>query len=175
MRKPVDLSKLSKHDRAVQLKASLDFIAAGHGKPLSTVTIPPKREIRRPVDGVRVGPTEHQEQCKVISWWRGEHAAYGLPEFSLFAVPNGGARDAITGSKLKAEGVRRGALDLILAKPVFGYAGLFIEMKVGDNKPTDDQEKFITYLTSAGYDASTHWTADSAIAAIKEYLSRPST
>lgn len=106
----------------------------------------------------------------MISWWRLQHELYGLPVFALFAVPNGGARDAITGSRLKAEGVRRGALDLILAKPTTKYHGLFIEMKVGDNRPTIDQSAFIDYLDSAGYKTSVHWDAVSAINEIKEYL-----
>ena len=50
------------------------------------------------------------------------------------------------------------------------FHGLFLEMKVGNNKPTDEQTAFVEYLQSAGYVASVHWSADSAIAAIKEYL-----
>src|SRR5690606_27339000 len=98
------------------------------------------------------------------------HQQYGVPSFALFAVPNGGARDVITGSKLKAEGVRRGALDLVLAKPTARFSGLFLEMKVGSNKPTPEQDQFITYLTGAGYRASVHWSADSAIKEIQWYL-----
>lgn len=133
--------------------------------------LPPKRErIKRPVDGKPVTATEHQEQCAVISWWWRVHQRYGLPPFALFAVPNGGARDEITGARLKAEGVRRGALDLILAKPVAAYHGLFIEMKVGDNKPSEYQAAFITYLESVGYKATVHWNAPSAIHEIEDYL-----
>lgn len=50
------------------------------------------------------------------------------------------------------------------------YAGLFIEMKVGDNKPSSNQELFGAYLNQVGYKASVHWSATSAIAAIEEYL-----
>lgn len=148
-----------------QAKFDADF-------PESNLTPLPKKRgvIRRPVDGKPVYRSEHQEQADVIRWWNVAHKQYALPYFALFAVPNGGARDVITGSRLKAEGVRRGALDLILAKPKGGYSGLFIEMKVGNNKPTDEQEQFIDYLANAGYVASVHWTAGSAIAAIEEYL-----
>jgi hypothetical protein len=133
--------------------------------------LPPKRErVVRPVDKRPVGPSEHQEQARVITWWGLQHEIYGLPAFALFAVPNGGARDVITGSMLKAEGVRRGALDLILAKPSAGYHGLFIEMKVGDNKPSPEQLAFIEYLKSVGYKTAVHWASDSAINEIKDYL-----
>lgn len=117
-----------------------------------------------------VGPSEHQEQCAVIDWWWHAHQRYKLPPFALFAVPNGGARDAITGSLLKAEGVRPGALDLILAKPTLKYAGLFLEMKVGSNKPSYEQEAFIAYLRGVGYRASVHWNAGTAIKEIETYL-----
>ncbi len=134
-------------------------------------TLPPKRHrVRRPLDGKPVHGTEHQEQSAVISWWWRAHTGYGLPVFSLFAVPNGGARDVITGANLKAEGVRKGALDLILAKPRGDYHGLFIEMKVGDNQPSDEQKEFIRYLDSVGYKTAVHWNAGTAIEEIKGYL-----
>lgn len=135
-----------------------------YGVPLEN-EIKPKRE-RKP----RIGPSEHQEQAAVIEWWWHASARYGLPVFALFAVPNGGARDPIVGAKLKAEGVRKGALDLILARPTEKYHGLFLEMKVGSNKPTENQEAFIAYLRSAGYWASVHWNADTAIKEIEAYL-----
>lgn len=151
-----------------------DWYAAAADKPRIEskllAALPPKREIRRPVDKRPVGPSEHQVQAAVITWWHLQHGLYGLPVFALFAVPNGGARDAITGSLLKAEGVRTGALDLILAKPTAQYHGLFIEMKVGNNRPTIDQSATMDYLDNAGYKTSVHWTAESAITEIKEYL-----
>src|SRR5688572_6150019 len=92
------------------MKVLGDFTAAAYGRAPSTIVVPPKRDrIRRPSDGKPVGPTEHQEQCAVIQWWGHAHHSYQLPVFALFAIPNGGARDVITGARLKAEGVRRGA------------------------------------------------------------------
>lgn len=161
-----------------QILASNKFRAAAIDDPAKRAEyerhfckeLPPKRIVRRPVDGKPVTASEHQEQSALISWWRLAHQKYGLPEIALFAVPNGGRRDMITGALLKAEGVRAGALDLILAKPTVKYAGLFIEMKVGDNKPSENQKAFITYLEGAGYKACVHWDASSAIKEIEEYL-----
>ncbi len=162
----------SRADQLRQHDAWNSFYAAAADKPAPAPSAPPRRErIKRPVDGRPVLASEHQEQAALISWWSNVHRSYALPHFSLFAVPNGGARDAITGARLKDEGVRRGALDLILAKTTKRYAGLFLEMKVGDNKPTDEQEAFIEYLIGAGYCASVHWNAASAIEEIKRYLS----
>lgn len=129
--------------------------------------------IRRTVDDKPVVPTEHQEQVKVIQWWALACHGYKIPEYALFAVPNGGARDIITAARLKAEGARRGALDLILAYPTAASHGLFIEMKRQDGSPSDvkpDQRAYLEYLQSVGYAASVHWSGDSAIEAIKAYL-----
>jgi len=162
-------------ERAEEVNRGFDAWGKMFGKPeiaakLMT-TLPPKRDrVRRPVDGKPIGPTEHQEQSAVIAWWWRVHHGYGLPSFALFACPNGGARDVITGAKLKAEGVRRGTPDLFLDAPRNGYHGLRIEMKVGSNRPSEEQAAFIEYLNKAGYKAVTHWSADAAIEEIKGYL-----
>lgn len=135
--------------------------------------IPPKRhKIRRPVDGKPPHASEHQEQVAVIQWWGHACGKYNLPEFALFAIPNGGARDMITGARLKAEGVRGGVLDLALPVPRGIYHGAFIEMKVGYNKPSDKQDAFIEFLRASGYHASVHWSSTSAIAEIEGYLNQ---
>lgn len=171
--------RLSRRDQIQANNATFRFAAAATGDPeviarteRELITpLPPKRErIRRPVDGKPVQASEHQEQCAVISWWWRVHQKYGLPTFALFAVPNGGARDVITGARLKAEGVRRGALDLILAKPTTQFAGLFLEMKVGSNKPSPEQNAFMQYLEEVGYQTGVHWNAGAAIKAIEDYL-----
>ena len=57
---------------------------------------------------------EHRLQCTCVRWF-----GYQYPELSalLFAVPNGGRRDPVTGARLKAEGVVAGVSDLILFLP----------------------------------------------------------
>jgi hypothetical protein len=45
---------------------------------------------------------EHRIQCSCVQWFR---LAYHHYHHSLFAVPNGGRRDKVTGARLKAEGV----------------------------------------------------------------------
>ena len=63
---------------------------------------------------------EHNIQVACVRWF-----AYQYPELQglLFAVPNGGRRDAVTGAKLKAEGVITGVgVALLTGLPVFAYA-----------------------------------------------------
>lgn len=69
---------------------------------------------------------EHKIQCACVKWFRLE-----FPKLRniLFAIPNGGRRDAVTGAKLKEEGATSGVSDLILLKSNRFYGGLCIEMK----------------------------------------------
>ncbi len=71
--------------------------------------------------------SESREQQALFRWWDMYRSQY--PEALMFAVPNGGARSAITGARLKAEGVLAGVPDVFLAYPAGGLHGLFIEMK----------------------------------------------
>lgn len=164
----------SKRDQIIDTNKAFRAWGIAFGKPEAAAQfitpVPPKRDrIKRPVDGKPIA-SEHQEQSTVVSWWFHAHKDYGLPEFALFAIPNGGARDVITGARLKQEGVRRGVLDLMLAKPMNPHAGLFIEMKVGDNQPSDHQKAFMEYLEGAGYKCAVHWSARTAIEEIEKYL-----
>ena len=88
------------------------------------------------------------------------------------AIPNGGARHIAVASKLKAEGVRKGAPDLFLAMPRDDASGLFLEMKRKPNKPTQEQIDMIAYLRTAGYDVCVCYGFDEAVRAIEGYLGK---
>ena len=135
--------------------------------PESGLTPLPKKRAPRTVAS---GPSEHQLQAAVIKWWALACSFYGLPYFALFAIPNGGARDPITGARLKAEGVRPGVYDLMLAVSRGEHCGLFLEMKTSNNKPTEAQLTFMYFIRSQRYQESEHWSSESAIDAIKAYL-----
>lgn len=66
--------------------------------------------------------SEHALQAAILS-----HIRLRLvPGVFVFAVPNGGARDSVTGARLKAEGVRAGVPDLAL---VIDGKSHFLEVK----------------------------------------------
>lgn len=69
----------------------------------------------------------------------------------LFAVPNGGHRDKVTGAILKAEGVVAGVADLLLLHPSGNYHGLCIEMKTPKGKQQDSQKEWQSEIESQGY------------------------
>lgn len=112
---------------------------------------------------------EHYEQCAVFEW-----AAYHEREYPelkyLFAVPNGGQRNVIVASKLKAEGVKRGVPDIWLPVARVGYHGLVIELKADKGRKTPEQEAWLTFLWLQGYLAGCVWGADAAIGIIEGYL-----
>ena len=80
---------------------------------------------------------ESNTQIACVKWFRLRYPAYAR---LLFAVPNGGARNAVTGAIMKAEGVVAGVADLILLIPAGDYHGLCIEMKTKTGQQSQSQK-----------------------------------
>ena len=73
---------------------------------------------------------EHRIQAALFKWAR--YSAAETPVLHLMlAIPNGGARDAITGAILKAEGVKPGVPDVFLPVASGPFHGLFIQLQAG--------------------------------------------
>lgn len=86
--------------------------------------------------------TEHAEQVSLVQWLDAAH-----PELPYFAIPNGGNRNIITASKLKAEGVKAGVPDLFLPS-----LRIFIELKrAKGGKVSQAQKDMATRLEACGY------------------------
>lgn len=116
--------------------------------------------------------SEHGEQAALFCWAAAvANIGISADVNKMYAVPNGGKRDAKTAAMLKAEGVRVGVPDVCLPKPVvargdmfelFGdsepkhemLCGLYIEMKViKGGKLSDEQKERIDQLRADGYAA----------------------
>jgi hypothetical protein len=102
--------------------------------------------------------SEHTEQCALFEWaaWnQSKDAALNM----LYAVPNGGKRDKATAAKLKAEGVKAGVPDVVLPVARMGYHGFYLELKIGKNKTSIEQDVWLTALKAEGYlvDVSYGW------------------
>jgi hypothetical protein len=136
--------------------------------------------------GNKKGSPEHDEQVRVFEW--AEVVSLGYPELELLlAIPNGAYYGGHwgTANKMKAEGVKKGVPDIFLPVPLtrnfyneetqqpdlYMKAGLWIEMKVGNNKPSEQQEWWIDKLLDMGYEVKVCYGADEAIQTISEYLS----
>lgn len=127
-------------------------------------------EMKKCPDGkVRRTGSEDDEQEKVFQWKQLQLRAH--PELkSLHHTPNGGSRNRLEAVKLKRMGVLAGIPDIELNVSRGGYHGLFIEMKVGMNKPTENQVEMMGELIARGYKCAICWSGDDAIDVIKEYL-----
>ena len=95
---------------------------------------------------------EHTEQVTLMQWWRLACHGFAIPEELLFAIPNGGQRNIVVASKLKAEGVRAGVPDIFLAWPSRRHCGLFIEMKKAKGgRVSENQKSLMEDLNKSGY------------------------
>ncbi len=153
--------------------ADLEAYQQRVGKDKGRIVRQLDREPAKAVAKVLKEPTEHESQKAVVEAWAFMCTSYGLPEFALYAVPNGGKRHIKTASNLKAEGVRAGIPDLFLAakSPRDTEArGLYLEMKRKPNSPSREQALVIEYLRRAGYHCVIAWSAAEAITAIQAYL-----
>lgn len=113
---------------------------------------------------------ESAEQKKIVQWWHFACRRYRLPEALLFAIPNGGQRSAITGARLKAEGVRAGIPDMFLAHPSGVFHGLFLELKVKGGRLSDSQKANIEELRKQGFAVFVPFGFEEAKTAIEKYL-----
>ena len=111
--------------------------------------------------------TEHKIQAAYIAW----HRRQSFPGW-IFAVPNGGARDAITGALLRAEGVAPGVPDVFYAWPCGGYAGLWLEFKTPTGTVSCVQKSMIADLRAAGYACEVVRSGGAAREIVERYLSK---
>lgn len=116
-------------------------------------------------------PLESQEQVTLIKWWDLFCATKNIHSKCLFAIPNGGYRNARESRKFKEEGVRAGIPDLMLAVPCGPFHGLFIEMKrVKGGRVSDEQKEMLVVLHKLGYCCKLCKGFAEAQKAIMEYL-----
>lgn len=113
---------------------ALTYMAHMSGKPIMhqrTEIAPKKERVKSAI------PSESQEQRAFVIWWRSQY-----PKIRIFAIPNGGSRDQITGAILKAEGVEPGVPDLYVP-----LLRLWIEMKrIKRSTISDEQKEWARYL-----------------------------
>jgi len=85
----------------------------------------------------------------------------------IYAIPNGQYRQ---GQRMEP-GLRSGVPDLFLPVARRGYHGFYIELKCGDNKPSESQQEWIRILSAEGYFCAVIWNdANEVINLIQWYL-----
>ncbi len=132
------------------------------------------KERKTPDGRIQLTGSEDAEQEKVVCWAKLMSNAYPDLEL-LYHVPNGGSRNKAEASKLRRMGVRAGVPDLVLPVPRAGYAGLYIELKVGENRPSNSQKDWLEKLTIQGYQALVCYGGNEAIRALQQYITASKT
>lgn len=123
-----------------------------------------KRVIRRPPEQKEA--IEQEALFRWVAYYRGSCPDVDL----LYHIPNGGRRDAKEAAHLKRQGVRAGVPDLCLPVPRGGFHGLYIELKAGQNKPTEKQKGWLDALTKQGYATAVCYGWQAAEEVITKYL-----
>ena len=112
---------------------------------------------------------ESQEQQALFQWAKLSQGQY--PELSLLhAIGNGGKRNVIEAARMKREGVLAGVSDIMLPVARNGFHGLYIELKVGKGKASDNQKWWIAETTKQGYYSTVCYGWVEASEVIQKYL-----
>ena len=115
-------------------------------------------------------PTENAEQAALFQW--ADFAALTYPELvMMYAIPNGGLRDARTAVTLQRTGVKSGVPDICLPVARGGYGALYIELKrVKGGLLSANQKVWLDRLNQAGNRAVVCKGWDAARDTIMDYL-----
>ena len=71
---------------------------------------------------------------------------------------------------MKDMGYLNGMPDLFIPEPVGRYSGLFIELKVGRNTTTDNQNEVLSKLCERGYKVAVCYNLDEFMKVVKAYF-----
>lgn len=118
--------------------------------------------------------SESSQQKALFCWAALNKDCWPELEF-MYAVPNGGQRNIMTAARMKAEGVRKGVPDICLpARRLTNQrsylSGLYVEMKIGTNKLSEEQAKFKKFLENQGYFHAICFTFEQARDVVLWYL-----
>ena len=95
------------------------------------------------------------------------------PELELaHHIPNGGKRNKVEAVNLKRQGVKAGVPDICLPVARGEYHGLYIELKVGNNKQTEKQKWWQRKLREQGYKSEVCYGWQQAAKMLIDYLEK---
>lgn len=103
--------------------------------------------------------SEAKIQGDIYRWYNNNYCLKSHnPRCLIFSVPNGGTRNKLEATQLKATGLLPGVSDLIVIhatySPEWGLVRqiLFIEVKTDTGKQTPEQIEFEARIKALGYD-----------------------
>ena len=113
--------------------------------------------------------SEAQAQAAVFDWARWEQSQTPVLK-AMYHAANEGKRSVRAGADLKRQGMKPGVSDICLPYAAGGYNNLYVELKVGSNKATEEQLIFIDTINRIGGRAIIAYGSDAAIEVIKAKL-----
>jgi len=155
----VNKSKTRKGTTTPKIKALLDKYISPHAQALAAL-------VKNPT--LSKGNEDHYLQVRIFDWLERE-----LPEIYdlTHATPNGGKRGKKTAFAMKAEGQKKGYLDLSIDRACGGFHGFRMEVKFGKNRLTPEQIQWVSKLEREGYKVVVVWTLEDAVKEITDYVS----
>ncbi|MDK6079792.1 VRR-NUC domain-containing protein [Massilia varians] len=128
---------------------------------------PAKAPRARPAGPPKISEDDLQISC--FEWIELMRPSHPILEW-IIHVPNGGKRPRGAAGKLKAMGVKPGVLDILLPLPYNGWSGLAIELKVGSNKTTEQQDDWLEVLQASGYYTAVCYTLEAFMDHVSRFL-----
>jgi hypothetical protein len=118
---------------------------------------------------------EHDEQVALFQFLKTIESKHPVIQY-IYAIPNGGLRKRGVAGKLKAEGVKSGVLDIHVPRAGWSgldgcdWQGLWVEMKYGKNKLSENQKWFKAGMEELGHKVVVCYNWQDAANEIMEYL-----
>lgn len=122
-----------------------------------------KRPVRKRRPRSKDDPLEHDIQVRTVNLLR----TMVKPDIHIYAIPNGGYRRPTEAIRLKAEGVKKGAADLLFLAPnrLVG----FLEMKKRGGTLDDEQEGFRNICIRHGHLWGEARSVEEAVAVVRSW------
>ena len=117
----------------------------------------------QPVDTVPIKSEEAREQARLVAALRFHWSKIELRKDRpiIFAIPNGGQRDAREGANLKVQGVLAGIPDLGIILP--NGQCLWVEMKASDGRLSKSQVGVHDHMSELAHMIVTAYSAEEAL------------
>jgi hypothetical protein len=114
---------------------------------------------------------EDNLQIACVKWFHYQYPKHIITSFPAgFVFAGSSDKRAITGKRMKDMGYLSGTPDLFIPTSKENYHGLFVELKVGKNKPNANQIEVMQKLKDNGFRCEVCYTIEGFIETVKDYL-----
>jgi len=129
--------------------------------------IPEDFELQDPAT-VPIKREEAREQARLVACLRKHWSVIADTALRpiVFAVPNGGSRDAREGANLKVQGVLAGIPDLGIVMPAGEI--IWVEMKAKDGALSGSQVLIHAHFEALGHEVSVCYSAEEVLAELRK-------